>query len=280
MVTWGLSIRSPGGRLSGDGCRGKAAGGRLTVTMPRDPKASSYGNGGYQQAALRDDAIRTQPVTRPVHPPSEHGGRPPLIIVVVVGLVVALGAAVAVLLLRGPLGGSDQEPAAAPTTAPGAPSGSGPSGSGPSGSGELPVPSGVTGTTTLSDPEINTVKVPFDTPSQWCSLLTADDVRAATGFDQAGAPDATLLCTHYLAGDAGYLFVSDIPASEGAAYLVRGNSAIVYQSDPTTCEVSVALNRGGGVLDIDVRGVARSRVALCEAAALLAARAFDRLPGV
>lgn len=204
-----------------------------------------------------------------------------MIIILVLGLVVALGASVAVLLQGGPDQGSDQgpdqgsdqldqEPGPAPT-APGVLGGVG--------AGELPVPNKLTGTTTLSDPEITTVKAPFDTPSQWCSLLTAEDVRAATGFDQRGAPDAALLCTHYLAGDAGYLFVSDIPASEGASYLVRGNSAIVFQSDPAACEVSVALNRGGGVLDIDVRGVVSPRVALCEVAALLAARAFDRLPG-
>ncbi|MGH3904859.1 MAG: hypothetical protein ACRDTE_11815 [Pseudonocardiaceae bacterium] len=175
------------------------------------------------------------------------------------------GALAAVLLLRG----SDPPPglATAPAAAPVA----------PHGAGEVRVPSEPTGTSTLSDPTITTVKAPLPAAGEWCSLLTADDVRAATGFEQRGSPDSTLLCTHYLA-DTGYLFVSDIPAAEGAAYTVRGNSAILYQGNPTSCEVTVALNRGGGVLDIDVRNVVSPRVPLCRAAANLAARAFDRLP--
>ncbi|MGH3916990.1 MAG: hypothetical protein ACRDTC_26805 [Pseudonocardiaceae bacterium] len=144
--------------------------------------------------------------------------------------------------------------------------------------GELAVPGEPTGTTTLSDLEIITAKASFDTPGRWCLLLTAADIRSATGFDQRGAPDTALLCTHYLVDDAGYVLVSDIPAAQGVPYLVRGNSAIVFQRDSTACEISVALDHGGGVLDIDFRGVGSSRVAPCDVAALLAARAFDRLP--
>lgn len=64
----------------------------------------------------------------------------------------------------------------------------------------------------------------------------------------------------------------------GSVATVRGNAAIIYQRDLTACEVSVALNSGGGVLDIDVRGVRSPRVPLCEAAVMLAGRALDRLP--
>lgn len=218
----------------------------------------------------------TGPASGP--PPSGRGGHSLLIRSLAAGLVIALGAGAAVLLLgapdRGPGQGSspdrpEQKAGPAPTAA---------GGPGETGTPELAVPTAGTGTTTLSDPEITVVKAPLDGPAQWCSLLTAEDVRAATGFDQQSTPDAALLCTHYLAGGAGYLFVSDIPAPQGASYLVRGNSAIVFQRDPTACEVSVALNRGGGVLDIDVRGIVSPRVALCDVAAHLAVRAFDRLP--
>jgi len=144
--------------------------------------------------------------------------------------------------------------------------------------GEPAAPIDATGTATLSNPTITTAKAAYGIAGQWCSLLTAADVRAATGFDQRGLPDSTLVCTHYFADHDGRLFVSDIPAIQGAAHTVRGNTAIVYQSDPTSCEVSVALNRGGGLLDIDVRGVASPRVPLCQAVVDLAGRAFDRLP--
>ncbi|MGH4023939.1 MAG: hypothetical protein ACRDRV_05070 [Pseudonocardiaceae bacterium] len=149
--------------------------------------------------------------------------------------------------------------------------------------GELPVPGVSTGTATLSDPTITVAKESRATAGQWCSLLSADDVRVVTGFEPRGRPDGTSLCTHYLADeaghhDAGFFFVSDIPALQGAAHTVRGNSAIVHQSSPASCEVTVALGRGGGVLDIDLRGVVSPRVPLCQAAANLAARAFDRLP--
>ncbi|MFN2494539.1 MAG: hypothetical protein ABR608_01325 [Pseudonocardiaceae bacterium] len=182
--------------------------------------------------------------------------------------VVALGGAAAAGLLF--LSGSGPQPGSAPAATAAA--------AAPDEVGEPPVPSDPTGTATLADPAVTTAKVPYRTASQWCSLLTAEDIRAVTGFDQRGAPDNTLLCTHYFAAEAGYLFVSDIPAAAGAAYTVRGNSAILYQSGPTSCEVSVALNRSGGVLDIDVRGVRSPRVPLCEAAVNLAGRAFDRLP--
>ena len=149
----------------------------------------------------------------------------------------------------------------------------------PQAAGEFPVlPSASTGTATLADPTITVAKAPLIAAGRWCSLLSADDVRATTGFEQRDRPDGTSLCTHYLADDAGYLFVSDIPALQGGAHTVRGNSAIVYQSNAASCEVTVALNRGGGVLDIDLRGVLSPRVPVCQAAANLAARAFDRLP--
>lgn len=142
----------------------------------------------------------------------------------------------------------------------------------------MPVPTTPTGAATLSAPTITTSKTPYRTAQQWCSLLTADDIHLLTGFEQRGAPESTLMCTRYLAGNAGYVLVSDIPAAQGAAYRIRGNSALVYQSSPTSCEVSVALNDGGGVLDIDVRGLLHPRVMVCDAAASLAVRAFDRLP--
>lgn len=256
--------------------------------MPRDPWASSYGNGpaepgpapqrypsipaqrGASASSPPDDQHPPPPAgyadrPDPEQPPrGPRGGQGPLIIALVIML--GGGALAAVLLLRG----SDRPPglATAPAAAPAA----------PHSAGEVRVPSEPTGTATLSDPTITTVKAPLPAARRWCSLLTADDVRAATGFEQRGSPDSTLLCTHYLADGAGHLFVSDIPAAEGAAYTLRGNSAIVYQSNPTACEVTVALNRGGGVLDIDVRNIVSPRVPLCQAAANLAARAFDRLP--
>lgn len=255
------------------------------MTTPRDPWASSYGNGPAEPAPAPQryrsiPAQREAPASSP--PDDQHplpapgyadrphpeqpprGGQGPLIIALVIAL--GGGALAAVLLLRG----SDLPPgpATAPAAAPAA----------PHGAGEVRVPSEPTGTVTLSDPTITTVKAPLSAASRWCSLLTADDVRAATGFEQRGSPDSRLLCTHYLADGAGHLFVSDIPAAEGALFTVRGNSAIVYQGNPTACEVTVALNRGGGVLDIDLRNVVSPRVPLCQAAANLAARAFDRLP--
>jgi hypothetical protein len=144
--------------------------------------------------------------------------------------------------------------------------------------GDVPVPPVPTGAATLSAPTITTSKAPYRTAQQWCSLLTADDIHQLTSFEQRGAPESTLMCTRYTAGNAGYVLVSDIPAAQGVAYWIRGNSALVYQSSPTSCEVSVALNHGGGVLDIDVRGLVRPRMLVCDAAAGLAVRAFDRLP--
>lgn len=223
------------------------------MTLPQDPWRSSYGNGALEL-------------------PSHGVGRFPRFGVLVVIMVVLLvgGATAAVLLLSRPEPGPAAEPGPAPVPAavPAA----------PQEAGRPPAPVHVTGTATLSDPTIATAKAPYGIAGEWCSLLTAEDVRAATGFGQRGSPDSALLCTHYFADDHGYLLVSDIPATQGAAYTVRGNTAIVYQSDPTSCEVSVALNRGGGLLDIDVRGVASPRVPLCQAAVDLAVRAFDRLP--
>src|SRR5262249_11274835 len=132
--------------------------------------------------------------------------------------------------------------------------------------GEVTVPSPATGSATLSDPAITVPKTALSGAARWCTLLTTADIQAITGFEQRGTPDASQLCTHYLADGAGYLFVSDIPASAGAAYTLRGNSAIIYQSNPSACEVSVALNRGGGVLDVDIREVRNPRVPLCRAA--------------
>ena len=199
--------------------------------------------------------------------PSQGARRVPRVARLMVILVVVLvGGGAAGLLLSHP----DPEPGRMPAPAdiPAA----------PHEVARLPVPVQATGTATLSDPTITTAKAPYAIASEWCSLLTADDVRAATGFEQRGVPDSMLLCTHYFADQDGSLFVSDIPAIQGAAHTVRGNTAIVYQSDPTNCEVSVALNRGGGLLDIDVRGVDTPRVPLCQAVVDLAGRAFDRLP--
>lgn len=183
-------------------------------------------------------------------------------------LVVTLGAGVLATVLL-PTGATVRSPDA-PTPPPAA--------AVPRAAAEMAVPSEPTGTATLADPAIAVAKAALPGSRQWCALLTGADIRAVTGFEQRGTPDDTLLCTHYLADDGGYLFVSDIPAATGAGFAVRGNSAIVYQSDPATCEVTIALNRGGGVLDIDLRGIARPRVPLCQAAAGLAVRAFDRLP--
>ncbi|MGH3942815.1 MAG: hypothetical protein ACRDTG_30175 [Pseudonocardiaceae bacterium] len=198
-------------------------------------------------------------------------------VIMVLSLMVALGASTVFLLRGGPDHGSGQNPAdqgsaqGSPEPAAGQPLGR-PAAGEHSERGEL------TGTTTLSDPEITTAKAPFDTPGQWCALLTSADVLAVTGIDQGGKPEVGMMCTHYFGDDAGYLMVSDIPAQEGMPHLVRGNSAIVFQRDPAACEVSVALNHGGGVLDIDIRGVVSPRMALCDVATLLATRAFDRLP--
>lgn len=222
--------------------------------MPQDPWGSSYRTGAAEPAPHR---------YLPHHrPPFPDLRRPPRLLGLILAVLFAGGVTTAVLLLAHP--GSDPAPVVAPVV--------------PEHAGERPVPIGAHGTATLSDPTISTAKVPYEISSQWCSLLTAADVVAETGFNQLGAPDGTLLCTHYFTDNDGYLFVSDIPATEGVPSLVRGNTAIVYQSDPGSCEVSVALNPGGGVLDIDVRGVASPRVPLCQAVVNLAGRAFDRLP--
>lgn len=244
--------------------------------MPQNPRASQE----VRCAAVPPDAVLQSRdavlQSQPSVPVSARSGQSPLVIILVLGLVVALGAGAAVLLLGGPnpdsghgLDQPEQQPGPAPAAA---------QALGGVVAGALPVRGELTGTVTLSDPEISTVKAPVDTPGRWCELLTAADILAVTGVNQAGAPDAAMMCTHYLAGGAGYLLVSDIPAVEGAPYLVRGNSAIVFQRDPKGCEVSVALNHGGGVLDIDIRGGGSPRVAPCDVAVLLAARAFDRLP--
>jgi hypothetical protein len=191
-----------------------------------------------------------------------------LVIGLAVTTVLALGGAAAAGLLF--LGSSGPQPDPGPPAPAAA--------AVPDGITEPSVPVNPSGTATLANPSITTAKVPYGTASQWCALLTAEDIRTVTGFDQRGAPDDTLLCTHYFVADAGYLFVSDIPAVAGAAFTVRGNSAVLYQSGPSSCEVSIALNRGGGVLDIDVRGVRSPRVPPCAAAVELAGRAFDRLP--
>lgn len=185
----------------------------------------------------------------------------------VAALPVTLGAGILAAML----------PGAGPGPAPAAPAPP-PATAVPLAAAEMAVPSEPTGTATLVDPSITVAKVALPDSGQWCSLLTAADIRAVTGLEQRGIPDGALLCTHYLADDAGHLFVSDIPAATGAAFAVRGNSAIVHQSDPAACEVTIALNRGGGVLDVDLRGVVRPRVPLCQAAVGLAVRAFDRLP--
>jgi hypothetical protein len=148
----------------------------------------------------------------------------------------------------------------------------------PAVAGEPPIPRNPNGNASLSDPEITTAKQPYLTPGQWCSLLNAEDIRSATGYDQLGTPDSMLLCTHHLVDRAGFLFLSDIPAADGAPYSVRGNTAILYQSDPASCEVSVVLNDAGGVLDIDLRGVTNPRVPPCQTVVDLAGRVFDRLP--
>lgn len=144
--------------------------------------------------------------------------------------------------------------------------------------GEPPIPAHPRGAATLSNPTVTTAKLPHGTPEQWCSMLRAEDIRAATGYDQFGTPDSMLLCTHHLSGQAGYVFVSDIPAAQGAPYAVRGNTAILYQSEPGSCEVSVVLNDAGAVLDIDLRGVTAPRVPPCQSVVDLAGRVFDRLP--
>jgi hypothetical protein len=229
-----------------------------------------------QRAAIENSAPRSadspppasdtgRAVQRAGRPPAWSGRRKWPVIVVVLVAAGLLGSAVAGLLRRAEPGpGAPPVPPAAPAPHREA--------------GQLPVPAYPRGTATLSDPTITTPKIPYRISAQWCTLLTGADVHAATGLAQRGAPDDSLLCTHYLADDAGFLFVSDIPAAEGTPYTVRGNTAIIYQSGPTACEVSVALDHGGGVLDIDLRGVVRPRVPLCEAAVALAARALDRLP--
>lgn len=144
--------------------------------------------------------------------------------------------------------------------------------------GEPPIPAHPNGKATLSDPTITQARVGYQTPDQWCSVLGPDDVREATGYDQFGTPDSMLLCTHHLVDREGYFFVSDIPAAEGAPYAVRGNTALIYQSEPGSCEVSVVLNATGGLLDVDLRGVTNPRVSPCQSAVDLAGRVFDRLP--
>lgn len=236
-------------RLAIGGLFTVSCGGKI-VTLPQDSWRSSYGGNGV-----------------PELPPHGAGRLSWVVRLVTILVVVFLGGATAAVLL---LSRADLQPGRAPASAdvPAA----------PDEVDELPAPVPVTGTATLSDPTITTAKASYRTASEWCSLLTAEDVRAATGFEQRGLPDSTLLCTHYFTDHDGHLFVSDIPAIQGAAHLVRGNTAIIYQSDLTSCEVSIALNRGGGLLDIDVRGVPSPRVPLCQAVVDLAGRAFDRLP--
>lgn len=153
---------------------------RLIVTMPRDPLGSSYGTAGSGSPARPD-------------PVSASGGeRTPLIMFVVSLVVVVLGGGVAVLLSR-----VESEPhpetQAGAQPAPGAMSPI-PVPVLPRRADQPPIPSRPTGTATLSDPTIATAKVPYRDSTQWCTLLTAADVQAATGFGQRGAPDSALLC--------------------------------------------------------------------------------------
>lgn len=213
------------------------------------------------------------PAPPPPEPPPFGGTPRRTLLLVAVGLVLLLGAAVgttALLISRadreqGSASAAARDAAVPPpvSSLPGGPA----------------VPNPPTGTATLANPTVTTEKDGYQDPARWCSLLTPDDIREVTGFPQQGSPDSRLLCTHHLDSSTGYVFVSDIPAAQGAPYTVRGNTAILYQSDPTACEVSVVLNRGGEVLDIDLRGVMTPRVPLCQAVAELAGRAFDRLPG-
>lgn len=231
--------------------RGAPPGGRPTVTMPQE-LSSPY------------DYL-PQPMPPPL--PSGPGRRVILIITLLMTMMVTLGGAAAVGLLVA-AGWSSVTVVAAAVVAPVT-------------SGESPEPQVLdrpAGAAILTDPVITTAKLPYRTAGEWCSLLTPADIRAVIGFDQRGDPDTTLLCTHYFGTGAGFLFVSDIPANAGTARTVRGNSAILYQSEPTSCEVSVALNHSGGMLDIDVRGVYSPRVPPCAAVIDLAGRAFDRLP--
>lgn len=242
---------------------GSATWGKATVTVPRKPTMPLGYPYGYLPPPMRQPAQ------------AGLGRRVMLIFVLAVTMVVVLGgAAAAGLLISAGLGSPAVSVSAATTAATTAAAAS----AAAQDNYEPQVPSHPAGTATLADPVITTAKVPYGAADEWCSLLTAADIHAVTGFDQQGAPDSRLLCTHYFVTDAGYLFISDIPAIAGAAYTVRGNSAILYQRGPTSCEVSVALNRSGGVLDIDVRGVRSPRLPLCAAAVELAGRAFDRLP--
>lgn len=186
-------------------------------------------------------------------------------------VVSGVGVTVAVLMLGGSKGTAAPPSPSVITQAP-------PPLAPPAVAGEPPIPLNPKGEASLSDPTIATAKRPYLTPGQWCSLLNAEDIRSATGYDQFGTPDSMLLCTHHLVDRAGFLFLSDIPAADGAPYSVRGNTAVLYQSDPASCEVSVALNDAGGVLDVDLRGVTNPRVPPCQTVVDLAGRVFDRLP--
>jgi hypothetical protein len=189
------------------------------------------------------------------------------------------GVVVAVLMLGAGHGASPgASPMAGNHPAPAAPA-PGPLAPGPGAvAGEPPIPPRPNGAASLTNPVITTAKQPYRTPGDWCSLLNAQDISSSSGYAQLGTPDSMLLCTHHLADRAGFIFVSDIPAASGAPYSVRGNTAILFQNDPTSCEVSVVLNQAGGVLDIDLRGVTNPRVPPCQTAVDLAGRVFDRLP--
>ncbi|HEY2762432.1 MAG TPA: hypothetical protein VGJ13_00210 [Pseudonocardiaceae bacterium] len=228
--------------------------------------------------------VRSTRPPRPGSAPRGDGGRTAAFVAVVLVALVLVAFGTAVLLGEGSGPRPDPAHSAAADSAlpdpavPALPGSSVPGNPVEVAPGDVPVPPVPTGAATLSAPTITTSKAPYRTAQQWCSLLTADDIHQLTSFEQRGAPESTLMCTRYTAGNAGYVLVSDIPAAQGVAYWIRGNSALVYQSSPTSCEVSVALNHGGGVLDIDVRGLVRPRMLVCDAAAGLAVRAFDRLP--
>lgn len=153
---------------------------------------------------------------------------------------------------------------------------------------------GATTTTTTTAPTTTTTttttraappggQVPPGTPRtaqdvDFCALLTPTDIQQALGLTQSGPPDDSFLCTINFA-EGGFVFVSEIGTSQGEPIQVEGQPAVLLQTQPDRCQVTVQLAGGpSDLLDIDARDVANPVLPLCEGVVELARRGYLRLP--
>lgn len=127
-----------------------------------------------------------------------------------------------------------------------------------------------------TDPTIGTAKRGFTRAQDWCGALSRGDVEQATGLVQVGEAITTPICTVSLMG-GGSVFVSELGARTGDPIEIGGNSALIVRNEPSRCEVTVALNKAGNVMDVVMQDLHGPR-STCAAAVSLAERMFNALP--